>query len=159
MKYLKDLKGNYGSSDISNLVEFIKIAPIQLPEDNEYFFEKLDETIHIYGIKEGIKKYFFTNNWDNNYLKYISITKEGIEMSLEYQGIEKIILHDKACGKKMMSSPTKTLQQEAYRESIESRGTKESSESNKSTVSNESRKFRIGYGKATPKESRGGESR
>ncbi len=93
MKRLKELKGIYGHKDIGKLVEFTQKAPIKLPADEHYYFEKNGNVIDIYGTEEGIERYSISGLAAGMSLSGIVTTDEGIEINLSIGGIEKIVLH------------------------------------------------------------------
>jgi hypothetical protein len=90
LKPLKDLKGSYGSQDISQLVDFTKGAGINLPESEVYFFEKKGNTVHIHGTSSGISEYELPN-----YSGTVKVTSSGIELGYKFGGVEKVVLHTK----------------------------------------------------------------
>jgi hypothetical protein len=103
MKPLKDLKGDYASKEISDLVEFTSRAPIHLPENEKYHFEKHGTTVHIHGNKNGIKIYEISKLEKDMTLDGLKYTFNGVEINLKYGGVEKVILH---------SSPYQTTAQQ-----------------------------------------------
>ena len=162
MKKLKDLKGRYGSKDISNLVAFAQDAPIMLQDNQNYQLDKSGKTIHIYGIERGIEGYEI--NYAEDYVKIgnVRATKSGIEIDFSAKGIEKIILHNDA----YRESAREAVRRNPYggRESLESRTSVGSGESRGGGESNgESRGYPGGESRGESNgESRGesnGESR
>jgi hypothetical protein len=87
-KPLKDLRGSYGSNDISQLVDFTSQANINLPESGNYFFEKQGNTIHVYGTREGISEYELPEQSGA-----VRVTSEGIELGYKAKGVERVVLH------------------------------------------------------------------
>ena len=119
MKELKDLKGTYGSNDISNLVAFARDAPIMLQDDQNYHLNKCGTTVNIYGFERGIEEYRISCIEDYACIGKVSTTKYGIEIDFSAKGIEKIILHNDA----YRESAREAVRRNPYggRESLESR--------------------------------------
>ena len=154
MKKLKDLKGRYGSNDISNLVAFAQDAPIMLQDNQNYQLDKSGKTIHIYGVERGIEEYRISGVKDYACIGKVSATKSGIEIDFSAKGIEKIILHKEA----YRESVGEEVMRNTYggRESLESRTSVGSGESRGGGESNgESR----GYSGGELRGYSGGESR
>lgn len=99
MKELKDLKGTYGSNDISDLVAFAQDAPVMLQDDQNYHLDKCGTIVHIYGSERGIEEYKISCAGDYVSIGNVSATKSGIEIDVKAVGIDKIILHNEAYSK------------------------------------------------------------
>ena len=158
MKKLKDLKGRYGSKDISNLVAFAQDAPIMLQDNQNYQLDKSGKTIHIYGVERGIEGYEI--NYAEDYVKIgnVRATKSGIEIDFSAKGIEKIILHNDA----YRESAREAVRRNPYggRESLESRTSVGSGESRGGGESNgESRGYSGGESRGESRGESNGESR
>ncbi|MGV8086496.1 MAG: hypothetical protein ACP5N1_02605 [Candidatus Woesearchaeota archaeon] len=95
MKALKDLKATYGSEDISRLIDYVKIVPVELPEGVKYYFEKQGNAVHVYSIGKGINEYQIGTLEAEVAFRGAKKTSEGQEISLVIGEIEKIILHTK----------------------------------------------------------------
>lgn len=172
MKPLKDLKGTYGSKDISNLVDFTSKAPVQLPEGGQYHFEMDGSTVHVYGVRNGIKQYNIGNLGEGMSLSGIQTTNRGVEIGLSLGEVERIILHSEVFRGDLPTGGAGSLRSRLSGESRndgESRGytggeSRNSGESRKSYNLGESRQTsgesrtirRSSFGGG---ESRGGESR
>jgi hypothetical protein len=141
MKKLRELTANYGHKDISELVKFVSEAEISLPGNEQYFFEKQGNVVHVYGQGQGI-----TNYMAEMPINGVASSRKGIELDIKYGGVEKIILHSTP---KM--NQVQSWQSPSYGESQESRRNLISVVSSESRTSSESR--------PTRNYSSGGESR
>lgn len=159
MKLLKYLNSSYGSKDISELVDFIQVAPIELPEDKTYYFEKEESNVNIYGRSAGIEKYNIISD-TNCSLKEIKSEKKGIRICVKHENIESIVLHfKKYVDKNNKIYINSSSGRSSYGESNESRYFNSSSESNESNESSESRVSKLFSRSSESNESKGGESR
>ena len=85
-KPLRELEGTYGSADVAKLVDFTGQSEINLPANGKYHFEIKGNTVHVYGSK-GISEYEFGE------ASKVRTTAQGVEVGVQYEGIEKVVLH------------------------------------------------------------------
>ncbi|MBI4919055.1 hypothetical protein HY837_03935 [archaeon] len=88
MKKLNELKGTFGSKDIGELVDFVNKAPIKLPEDKRYHFEKDGKVVNVYCVDSGITQYTIDGKVNG-----VVTTSEGTEVRVAFGGVEKVVLH------------------------------------------------------------------
>ena len=93
MKPLKDLKAGFASEDIGKLLDYVKAAPVELPEGIVYFFEKQGNIVHVYGVERGIREYKVGQMVPGMTFMGARKTSQGEELSLAMGEVEKIILH------------------------------------------------------------------
>ena len=89
-KPLRELRGSYGSSDVSELVDFTRQANVHLPSSEAYFFEKQGNTVHVYGTAKGISQHEVPEG-----AGAVRVTSTGIELGIRLGGVEKVLLHSK----------------------------------------------------------------
>ncbi len=135
MKKLKELKGTFGSKDIGELVDFVNNAPIQLPEDKKYHFEKDGKVVNVYGVGSGITQYSMGTFEQGTRLKGIKPTSKGTTIYVKFGGIEQVILHSKpyklgmGARKPVSGESRPVLPSESRNASSESRGSSSARES------------------------------
>ena len=169
MKSLKDLKGTYSSKDISNLVDFTSEAPLKLPENGTYRFEKQGTVVHIYGVHEGIKEYEIGDIPDSMTFNGIKQSDLGVVVKLHWEDIDSVFLHSLVLETNGVDYRTKNTPRIIPQQIGESRvyiggESRNSGESRQSYNLGESRQFSgesrtIRRNTSSGRESRGGESR
>jgi len=95
MKLLKDLKAQYDSNGIAELVDFASKAPVRLPEGQNYQFRKEGSIVHIYGMASGINEYHIDELAQGMVFQGARKTPQGTALDLLIGGVEQIILHSK----------------------------------------------------------------
>lgn len=93
MKPIRELKGAYGTANIEELVDFARDAPVELPENQQYYMEMQGNCVHIYGMASGISQYSIGSMKEGMSLTGITVISTGIEIGLPIGEVEKIVLH------------------------------------------------------------------
>ena len=93
MRPLRDLRATYDHKDIGQLVDFTRVAPVELPEDGTYHFEMRGTTVHIYGVDQGIANYRVGDLGQGMSMHGITTTDRRVEINLTCGEVEKIVLH------------------------------------------------------------------
>jgi hypothetical protein len=99
MKPLKELVDSYGPKDITKAVEFVGQAPLSLPSNLVLRVEMSDNTLHVYGICDGIgRDYKIGSLPEGMTFSGDRQVGQGREIGLRFGDIERVILHSQPYG-------------------------------------------------------------
>jgi hypothetical protein len=148
MKLLKELTADYSAKDIADLVDFIIDAPISLPEDQRYRFEKVGSVVHIFGYSQRIvsPKHLYDD-------AAVTTSSSGLEIAVNRRAVKRVVIHSMPYSGEAL--PSDALYSGVRGERVISESASSESRSSESRSSGESRRR-----KSVPSESRSsGESR